>query len=181
MGHTKKKMNTREYYKQRGICPRCKKAPAFGGFVHCAECLEIISLNNMKYRTPEKNEEYEKRNNEKKRLRYSERKKEGLCTSCGKKPKQHGMLCAECWVKRQNTRKAREYPNRSRAGEHFRSRIAAGVCMYCRNDVVSGYKLCEKCLEKRRRNTKKAADSSPWRKEETARWEYAKRKHLENG
>ena len=55
-------MKTRDYYKKMGICPMCKKKPAFGNFVHCADCLEKIALNNIKYRA-KKHEEYERRNN----------------------------------------------------------------------------------------------------------------------
>ena len=40
-------LNNREWYKGRRICPRCRINDAFGNFVHCAECLEKISENNI--------------------------------------------------------------------------------------------------------------------------------------
>ena len=168
-------MKTRDYYKKMGICPMCKKKPAFGNFVHCADCLEKIALNNIKYRA-KKQEEYERRNNLSKKKRYQERKEKGLCTSCGKRKKEHGMLCNLCWAKRQRGRQAREYPKRKRYGEHFRERISAGVCMYCGKEVVPGYKFCESCLQKRKEAI--STDScDTWRKEINRQWKTAKQKH----
>ena len=174
-------MKARDYYKKMGICPMCRKNPAFGNFVHCADCLEKIALNNIKYRA-KKNEEYEQRHNLSKKKKYQERKEKGLCTSCGKRKKEHGLLCNLCWAKRQHSRQAREYPKRKRAGEHFRERISAGVCMYCGERVVPGYKLCGSCLQKRRRIIE-AINKDPcstWRKEINQQWRTAKQKHSQS-
>lgn len=168
-------MKMRDYYKKMGICPMCKKKPAFSNFVHCADCLEKIALNNIKYRA-KKHEEYERRNNLSKKKRYQERKEKGLCTSCGKRKKEHGMLCNLCWAKRQRSRQAREYPKRKRYGEHFRERISAGVCMYCGKEVVPGYKFCESCLQKRKRAIG-TSSCGTWRKEINRQWKTAKQKH----
>lgn len=54
--------------------------------------------------------------------------------------------------------------------------------MYCGKITVPGYKLCEKCLEKRRIVNKdiNLKSSEKWRKEIDAQWN-AKRKSSGNG
>lgn len=139
-----------EWYKSKGICPRCRVNDAFINHVLCTKCLEETSINNTKY--SHKRAEYQKRQNEVKKIRYMERKKEGMCTACGKKKAQHGIYCNECWRKRiKNERKRNMKKLGGRTyGDAFKERIEAGLCAYCGKEQEPGYKLCESCLKKSR-------------------------------
>lgn len=160
-------MRAREYYKQIGVCPKCRKAKAFGNFVHCADCLEEIQKNNLKY--TDRRTEYEKKNSERKKIQYSERKKGGLCVTCGKNASK-GVYCSECYWKRLNRRRIRESTGRE-YGEAFRDRMAHGLCMYCENPQVSGYKFCKEHLETRRKCAQKMISRNDnFRKENDAFW-----------
>lgn len=174
-------LNNREWYKGRRICPRCRINDAFGNFVHCAECLEKISENNIKYR--DKRTEYDKRGNAAKKVKYAKRKRSGICTACGKKAQQQGQLCTECYVKRRKRRLAsREYTEKKAPGEAFRERMQAGLCMYCGKPQVKGYKFCKEhlpILQERASVLGKNKDNA-MRKEVEASWKMHKSKTLEN-
>lgn len=86
-------------------------------------------------------------------------------------------MCFMQKKKSEKRRTGRDY------GEAFRERIEAGVCMYCGDEIVEGYKLCKKHLEIARDNMEKvhATASSKWKGEITRQWENAKLKSLRNG
>ena len=158
----------REYYKRIGICPKCKKRKAFGNYVHCAECLEEIRINNLKY--DDRRPEYEKRHNENKKIQYRQRKQDGICVMCGKKKANLGVYCSECHCKRLSRRRDREKTGRE-YGEAFRERMRMGLCMYCEKPQVNGYRFCEEHLKVRRKVSKKMISrNDSFRKENDAFW-----------
>lgn len=167
--------------KRMGLCVRCGKRYAFPGYVHCPECIEKSEEAVRRYRENEENRiRQNKRSAERNRKLSRERKEKGLCPRCGKSVRSgNHVYCAQCREKRNAARRAKRS---RRPGECFRERIKAGVCMYCGKITVPGYKLCEKCLEKRRIVNKdiNLKSSEKWRKEIDAQWN-AKRKSSGNG
>ena len=171
-----------EWRKRMGLCVKCGKEKPFAGYVHCAECIEKVEEASRKcWADPEKRIRYNKHGNERKKELIRERKENGLCPRCGRPIKSGTYIyCKQC---REKKNAARRTQNSRRPGDHFKERIAAGVCMYCGEEVVPGYKLCETCLNRTRDNFRKANERSfrRWRKEITAGWKNAKRKNSVNG
>ena len=171
------------YYwlKEHGICVMCGNNDAFPGYVKCPECIEKVGLASRRcWANKEKRIRYNKHGNERKKKLILERKEKGMCPKCGKPVRNEKYIyCARCREKKNAARRAK---NSRRPGEHFRDRIEAGVCMYCGSDPVPGYKLCEKCLEKRRciNNKFSQKSSEKWRKEIVATWN-SKKRRSENG
>lgn len=132
-----------------GLCVQCGKEKPFRGYVRCPECIEKSEEASRKcWSDPEKRIRYNKRGSERKKELILERKENGLCPRCGKAIKNETYIyCKQC---REKKNIARRDKSGRRPGEHFKERIAEGVCMYCGGKIVPGYKLCEKCLEKRR-------------------------------
>lgn len=173
-----------EWYKSRGICPKCRVNDAFQNHVFCPECLERVSNENIKY--AHKRAEYQSNQNAARKIRYQERKQSGLCTVCGKKPAFRGMLCNECHAKRMEYRRNVEYQKREGRtyGDAFRQRMEDGICMYCGKEQANGYKFCKSCLDKRRKISRKVGKQNSKNgfmgKEVNGQWKQMKSKRLEN-
>lgn len=75
--------------------------------------------------------------NERKKELREERKKNGLCTTCGKNPPDDkGSMCAKC---------------RSYYVKYRKDRVDQGGCRRCKDGTPEpGKKSCEACLEKQR-------------------------------
>ena len=170
-----------QWLKENGICVQCGQRDAFPGYVRCPGCIEKANIASARCRDDkDKRLKYNKHERERGKQLYEERKRKHMCTTCGRAlPEGYKYLtCVLCRKKRAERRKTgRNY------GEAFRSRIEAGVCMYCGDKVVEGYVLCEKHLKIARESMKKAhhTASSKWRGEITRQWENAKLKSLRNG
>ena len=76
------------WYKSKGICPKCKTAWADPGHVFCRPCLNKRAAETMKYGS-----EYNARKCKERRERLKEK---GLCVSCGKPAVQGKVLCEKC-------------------------------------------------------------------------------------
>lgn len=171
--------NDREWYKARGICPRCRVNDAFENHVHCAACLEKITLNNQQTRIKNSADIYSHRYVERKREIRKKRKEAGLCPMCGK-PAKVGKLCLEHHVKNERRNEKRRAGGRS-VGEAFRERMRAGLCMYCEKPQVEGFKFCEDHLAKRQEIGKALGKRNGYaRKEVDRQWAIAKLKHSES-
>lgn len=167
--------------KRMGLCVQCGKEKPFPGYVRCPMCIEKVEEASRKcWQDEGKRIKYNKRGAERHKELRLDRKEKGLCPKCGK-PINDGeyITCAQCRKKRNADRRAK---STRRPGEHFKERIESGVCMYCGGDLAPGYKLCEKCLEKRRHINKRINPkaSGKWRKEITAGWN-AKQRNSGNG
>ena len=164
-----------------GLCVQCGKEKAFPGYVRCPKCIEKAEEATRKcWQDEGKRSRYNKHGAERRKKLRLERKEKGLCPKCGKPIKDGEFItCARCRTKHNVNRRAKSI---RRPGEHFKERIESGVCMYCGGKLVPGYKLCEKCLEKRRRINKgiNRKASEKWRKEITAGWN-TKQKSSGNG
>lgn len=90
-------MNRYEWYKSRGICPRCGQEDAAKGKVYCLNCLDKEAVSTMiwrsKNRTADKNKEYC-------RMRYYKAKEDGMCVRCFMHKARAGKAtCQSCFNK----------------------------------------------------------------------------------
>lgn len=146
------------WYKSRGICARCRSAPAFGHFTCCPECMEKIANRMAKayHANPEKYRADQKA----RRLRWAEQNR---CTRCGgRKPEgDPHRTCPACRL-------------HFRGKERYRTIRPAGICHFCSNPVAEGQKVCTAHLEKLRARAALARQSVDrknhiWRDMERAR------------
>jgi hypothetical protein len=169
----------REWYKKHGICPQCGQREGFNGGVLCFECRAKNQQNNIKYQSdPERVRRYNQHENAQKKKQYYERKAAGLCTCCGKRGQEKGLLCFSCWRKRQR-RREKDKADKLRRGMHFKDRKERGVCMYCEKPTIPGKCFCEEHLKQRQQVFEKCKDkmSERWRDEIRNDWELAKALH----
>ena len=129
-----------------GICPQCQKNPVEPNRHSCYECL---GRERDRYYERRKNGKLQKKldqDSQRKKIEYNRRKKSGLCTTCGKKQKQNGLLCASCYVKyRSKAAKKRQEIDRS-------ERVSYGMCYICgANELYENHHVCRKCYQVRQR------------------------------
>lgn len=128
----------RQWYIEHKICVSCGQRDAFNGRQKCPECLEKATLNNIKYRSLERERNYYQRRKEKRDARISA----GLCPICGKAAVK-GQLCLECYMKHQR-RHEKEKQQRALRGDPRRERIKNGLCWFCDSPALEGKKVCQK-------------------------------------
>lgn len=134
---------TRAFFKNIGLCPRCGRNVIFKGESTCPECKAQNTIGAQKRRDKDR-KAYNAQMAEYHKSEYAEKKKQGICPRCGKK-KTNGsyVWCKTCRYKtsqKRNERKARtEAPKISR-----NERYKLGLCYFCDNPVKPGYKCCEK-------------------------------------
>lgn len=87
------------FYRSLKICVECKKEPSYGSRALCILC--SIKKQDRQRQYYEKNKEILRtRENEQKRIQYSERQKAGLCAKCGKVKATPGYkTCSRCRYK----------------------------------------------------------------------------------
>ena len=150
----KRSADTRKFYKQLGFCPRCKVNPLFGDENTCPECLAKASESRKTDK--EYNKNYHK-------IRYTERKSNGLCVACGEKAIEGKIYCLRCTNKRKS-QKARY--RRNKGIEERAERFYLGQCYICGNKVDNGNKLCPKCKQRAINNLKPADNTNHmWKSE----------------
>ena len=137
----------RQWYLSHKICPRCGKNDLMGDEIVCPECRARNTNNVLTKRNRSKYNTY---HNEWSKITYQNRKKQGMCTRCGKRKATEGMTtCALCRARDNETRIAR-------VGTHDRSeRTENGTCYFCDNPVKKGYKVCEKHYQMNVENAEK--------------------------
>lgn len=90
----------RDWYFQHGICVACGQADAAPHRKLCWECLYKSNERKCKYRanmTEEQKQSERKKDAERIKKRYAERKAAGKCVRCGKKPAEPGkVMCTMC-------------------------------------------------------------------------------------
>lgn len=132
-------MNKEDYawYKEHYICTHCRKERAVEGKTLCLACL----LENRNYK--KKNVDIEERKKRDKQ-KYEERKTQGMCVNCGKRPQQHGQICNKCYSTILR-RKQKTKSNITRS-----ERVSFGICYICGKEKVMKDKgVCPKCYEVR--------------------------------
>ena len=152
-----------QFYKQRGICPYCKKEKPEPGKVSCQHCIDKQKhwAENM---TPEARARKKARTRELAKLRYERKKAAGVCVQCGKvQPTPGRTYCAKCAEQRKKyyyvptPETAEQYRETARAYNkaRYERRKAAGLCTRCGEPAAPGKTNCENCLRKMRENMRR--------------------------
>lgn len=139
----RKKDYKRTWYEERktnGLCVRCGQ-PAEPGKTKCLVCKMDDRERARKKETPEQ----AKRRREREKGRYKERKAQGVCVQCGKRPADKGVRCRHCAAKENNRARQRRAEKAEVPavlfgdGEH---------CSTCGKPTINGNKLCPACYER---------------------------------
>lgn len=155
----------REWCKQNRICPECKKNKLFGDEHICPECLARKAMYRANNPTSdEKRKENNERLKKQQKTLYQQRKKQGVCTRCGKRPAvKPKAKCAVC-LKRDAQVHRKQYYDKIDIKEY---RKANNLCYHCGNpiDRETG-QLCQSCWDKCRENGLKSPhDNTYWRQD----------------
>ena len=155
----------REWCKQNGICPECKKNKLFGDEHICPECLARKAMYRANNPTlDEKRKENNERLKKQQKTLYQQRKEQGICTRCGKRPAVKSKAkCAVCLKKDAQVHR-KQYYDKIDIKEY---RKANNLCYHCGNpiDRETG-QLCQSCWEKCRENGLKSPhDNTYWRQD----------------
>ena len=155
LSEEEKKARKREYvlgmyywYKEHGICVRCKQEQAMPGYVRCPDC--IYKDGEKAHQNPKKHDDrYKEKQNKRLRERYHECKKLGLCTRCAKKQAyKGGRFCYECMLKAKRYARQRKQKKSGISGEMHQYWKEQGLCYFCGKPVVEGKKTCEEHYRK---------------------------------
>lgn len=137
--HTENTRQTREFYKQYGLCPRCGKNKLFGDEKSCLECAANAYEKIMKKRREKGIEHYNKLHSEWEKKERAKREENGLCVRCGKRKADVGYkTCGIC------REKIRNYKRKQIVSVKRDEWEANGGCFFCGEPVKTGYKVCEK-------------------------------------
>ena len=152
----KSQNETRKWYKENGICPRCRKNNLFGNEKVCPECSAKDCEYAMRKRERLGKECYNLKQSELHKNQHHKRIELGICTRCGKREADSGYkTCEICRAKTRNYK-------RTKYGKPDRSeRYRQGLCYFCDNEIKDGYKLCEKHYQMNieKANSSKAKDA----------------------
>lgn len=146
-----------EYFKQKKLCPRCRKNRAVYSMVLCRDCLSECAERDISYGA--KKTEWAK-------ARRERLKAQGLCIWCGRNPAKSGILACEQCQKKRNLKSKIWYHD-----HYVRTIRPDGMCRFCTLPVVPGKKLCAERmvsetakLDKARAEGKCDTTNHPWRK-----------------
>ena len=156
-------VSLRQWYIEHKICVSCGQRDAFNGRQKCPECLEKATLNNIKYRSLERERSYYLRRKEKRDARISA----GLCPFCGKAAVK-GQLCLECYVRKQR-RHEKEKRQRELRGDPRRERVKNGLCWFCDSPALEGKTVCKKHYDDILVRFNREGSEHPWAKDEAVR------------
>lgn len=132
----------REWLKAHHICVRCGNEDAEPNSTFCLECLEKRRVWGRKYYKKNKNK-LDKNNRQCHKRLYWERKKQGICTKCGKRKvcRKSTIYCIDCYIKCNRAYREKN-PGISRS-----ERPAYGLCYRCGKQGLYSDKLCRSCFE----------------------------------
>lgn len=146
------------FFKSRGVCPMCRKAPLAPGRAACFDCLERMrayAARRRAARTKEQAAEDSRLCSQRHKDLRARRRAAGLCIDCGKPVLRGHVRCLDCNLKGNRAgRKIREKK---------RSLKPVGTCLKCNNPAEPGYLFCKAHLailaaagEKGRKNGREA-------------------------
>lgn len=131
---------SKQFYKEVGICPICRKVPIGSSESSCPECRanESIQCNNRRNKSEEARKRYNQEHKEWAKLTYKQDEEKGICPRCRKRKSDYGYLtCGICREKSRNRQRAK-------ASTKKKTWIENGLCCFCGGKVKDGYKVCEK-------------------------------------
>lgn len=140
--HNKKNTEIRYWHQSNKICPRCAKNTLYGDEKTCPECNAYEYAINMQSRERLGKEHYNKVHREWAKNEHKKRIEKGICTRCGKRKADYGYkTCGICRAK------IRNYKREKSTAENRQERYSIGLCFFCDNPILDGYKVCKKHYE----------------------------------
>lgn len=137
--HNEKNKADRKWYRENGICPRCRKNTLFGDEKECIECRATKYENTINSRERLGREHYNEVHKEWSKRTHHEMIERGICTRCRKRNADYGYkTCGICRGKIRNYKRIKyRKPDR-------RERYEQGLCYFCDNPIKDRYRVCEK-------------------------------------
>lgn len=138
------KKDERDFLLRQGICPRCQKRAVEPNKHACYECL---GRERDRYHRRKAEGILDKKcaqDNSRKMTEYYKRKRDGICTRCGKRNAQYGLLCGRCYSKYRSKQLMKQ-------DDIQRSeRPSYGRCYICGNyGLYDCHRVCKECYETR--------------------------------
>ena len=165
------KKERRKWLREHGLCVWCEQNRAEEGKALCYECAcksADYSSQRWEDMPPEGKRRVYDRHNELQRAKREFRRKNGLCTNCGKSLQSSTFLmCVECRKKRraENARRRRKLGMITEEERH-----SGQYCSTCCKPIPSGpFKVCSECHEKHKEALRKARESPEYKKHQE-RW-----------
>lgn len=125
---------TRNWYRDHGYCPRCKKNKLMGQEKTCVEC-RAKGAERLEIKRESDRKAYNDSMSSYHKSLYNRRKEQGLCPVCGKANKdKRYVTCNICRNKKNSRTKPKTLKD---------ERIKNGLCIWCDSPVKDGYKICE--------------------------------------
>lgn len=150
---------SREFFRKHHICTECGKVKVPENERICLEC----RAKRKKYRKPLTEKQ---KNNFRKQQNslYQQRKKQGICTRCGKAKAMPGKAkCGVCLAKDAEIHRKR-YMDRPNIKEYRKDNH---LCYYCGNEIdLDKGQLCSSCLEKCKLNGIKSGGGNEYWKQD---------------
>jgi hypothetical protein len=148
-----------DYLKSLKICICCRNEDAEPNNALCFECGEKKRKANRQWLLNMSEDEkklHKAKSRAKTMRRYYRLKLEGICTRCGKRKAQEGIIfCIDCRIKKNRQDRERNQTKRNCTIPQSH-RTEYGLCYFCGKNAVPGKKTCESCLERLRKNMAKA-------------------------
>lgn len=139
----KYRQETRNFYRDNGLCTECGKYKVPKSERICLECRAKFN-NRRKPLTDEQKIKYEKRFRSQQNNLYQYRKEQGICTRCGKRKSIVGKSkCGVCLQKDAELHRIR-YCNNPDVREE---RENNGLCYRCGKILDRDGKMCKKCRD----------------------------------
>jgi hypothetical protein len=158
----------REWLKENGFCVNCCIEKTWNNTTMCIECLD---------KHKERCEITRSESSKMQRKLYLKRKRElcvafGVCRECLKRDAKAGKRCVDCSIKTKKRYREKGILPRS-------VRVELGLCYFCGEKAMTGWKTCEKHKKTMGDNLKswdRDNTNHPWRKIQSA--EVKKIKHF---
>lgn len=145
------------WYKEHGICVKCKKEKAIKGETCCLVCKMDRREINRKYSLSMSDEQKQKRNQ-----RSAERKQwcrdNHICVECYKRPTGDSKKTCEFCAAKRRERRRRERINAGILPREIK--VDCDLCYFCGKPIVNGFKTCTSCRERNIENLSKVKNKN---------------------
>ena len=142
----------KEKLKLLGLCITCGHEQAEPNRVKCWECAERDRISSEKRR---KDKEVRKQIAKADKSRYEKNKEGGICTHCGKKPKEKGLVCISCYNKKRANQRRYDDRHGITRGISRSERVSYGLCYMCGRKAIDGRSVCEEHYKQREDSIKR--------------------------
>lgn len=138
---------TRNWYRDHGYCPRCKRNKLMGSEKTCVEC-RAKDAERLEIKRESDRKAYNDSMSSYHKSLYNRRKEQGLCPVCGKVNKDKRYITCNSCRNKKNSRTIHKTLRDKRERN--------GLCIWCDRPVKEGYKICKTHYQMNCEKAKKA-------------------------